>query len=177
MDADESRVARLLTRKGLRVEEYTKEDRRKSKTPDFRVFQNDHLVFYCEVKAVSQDDWLDRQLAEAPPVAIVGGARPDPIFNRLSNKIYEATQQFDVVNPDVALPNVLAFVNHDRVCSVADLQSLANALERSYCDKIIKELVKEKYLSCVGVRDCQDRKGKESLYRVADLDKFRIDLL
>jgi len=61
--------------------------------------------------------------------------------------------------------------------SVADLQSLANALERSYCDKIIKELVKEKYLSCVGVRDCQDRKGKESLYRVADLDKFRIDLL
>lgn len=61
--------------------------------------------------------------------------------------------------------------------SVADLQSLANAPERSYLDKLIKALVKEKYLSCVGARDCENRRGKEWLYRVADLDKFRIDLL
>ena len=61
--------------------------------------------------------------------------------------------------------------------SVVDLQNLANAPERSYPDKLIKQLLKEKYLSCVGVRNCQGRKGKESLYRVADLDKFRIDLL
>jgi hypothetical protein len=61
--------------------------------------------------------------------------------------------------------------------SVADLQALAKAPERSNVDKIIKRLLHENYIHRIGARACQGRRGKESLYRVTDLAKFRIDLL
>lgn len=121
MDNDEQQLANLLQDKDLRVEEFTKEERCKSKTPDYRVFKGDRLAFFCEVKTVSPDEWLDQQLKVAPSGSIVGGARKDPIFNRLSNKIHEAVQQFDAVNPDLEYPNVLAFVNHDNMCGFLDL--------------------------------------------------------
>ena len=75
---------------------------------------------FCEVKS-PRDDWLDEQLEQAPPGTIVGGGRSDPTFNRLASHILKAVKQFDAVNPDHSLPNVLVFVNHDDKSGYRDL--------------------------------------------------------
>lgn len=61
--------------------------------------------------------------------------------------------------------------------SVADVQGLANAPERSYVDQLIRKLVKQNYLCRIGIQVCPHGVGKESLYRVTDLTRFRLDLL
>jgi hypothetical protein len=71
----------FLKQHGLRVERFTEQEMRQGKTPDFRVFKQQDFVFYAESKHVQHDDWLDRQLATAAPMEIVGGLRHDPIFN------------------------------------------------------------------------------------------------
>lgn len=91
------------------------------KTPDFRIEMEGLLFAYCEVKS-PRDGWLDEQLRESSPGDIVGGLRPDPTFNRISNHIHKAIGQFDAVNPDRKVPNILVFVNHDRMSSHADLR-------------------------------------------------------
>lgn len=104
----ESLVIGKLTTYGLRCKRFTKEERRRQKTPDFRVYLNEDFAFYCEVKEVAEDPWLL-------------GERPDPIFNRLSDDIHEGVKQFDGVNCDLKHPNVLALVNNDRMCGSLDL--------------------------------------------------------
>ncbi len=120
-DIDLQQITDILGEKGLRTEKFTKDEKHQSKTPDFRVFKGNKLVFFCEVKTVSRDQWLDQQIKAAPPLTIVGNAREDPVFNRLSKKIHEAAQQFDAVNPDLEYPNVLAFLNYDNSCNISYL--------------------------------------------------------
>ncbi|MBK8898204.1 MAG: hypothetical protein IPN66_13625 [Candidatus Competibacteraceae bacterium] len=121
MDTDEYKVNQYLEERGFTVERFSKAEIRAGKTPDFRVFQNGKFLFYCEVKSSPEDRWLDEQLNSAAPGELVGGARNDPIFNRLSADIQKAMQQFDAVNKDQKHPNVLALVNHDDMCGFNDL--------------------------------------------------------
>jgi hypothetical protein len=74
------------------------------------VFRDGRLVAYCEVKS-PRDQWLDDQLRDAAPFQIVGGARHDPTFNRITGLVRKAVKQFDAVNPDRKLPNIVVFVN------------------------------------------------------------------
>src|SRR3990170_3202762 len=120
MDTDESRVAALLNSKGLRVERFSNVERQQSRTPDFRVFRGNQLAFFCEVKTMAPDD-IEKQLEKAP---FVGGAQPDPTFNRLTGKIHDAVQQFDAVNSSMEYPNVLALVNHDQSVDLNDLYAV-----------------------------------------------------
>lgn len=105
---------------------------RKGKTPDFRVFAGNELAFYCEVKTAQEDEWLDKQWAAAPPLTLVGGSRPDPIYNRISNYISIGVGQLDAVNPAIESPNVLAIVNGDDGAGFTDLIQVltGNALLR-----------------------------------------------
>lgn len=57
----------------------------------------------------------------APKGAIAGGARNDPVYNRLTDDIHKAAKQFGAVNPKDMVPNVLVFVNHDSMCDRQDL--------------------------------------------------------
>jgi hypothetical protein len=98
--------------------------------PDFRMVSWRGLVGYCEVKS-PRDDWLDEQLELAPSGTIVGGARPDPTFNRIARHIEKAVTQFDTVNPDRSLPNVLVFVNHDDHASFNDLYETVTGYARA----------------------------------------------
>jgi hypothetical protein len=100
---------------------FSKAETRNSKTPDFRIFKEEQFVLYCEAKHVRHDDWLDKQLATAKPLEIVGGLRHDPVFNRLAEDIHQAAQQFDAVNHEREVPNVLVFTNSDRQCGFEDL--------------------------------------------------------
>jgi hypothetical protein len=92
----------------------------KGPRPDFRIVSWRGLAGFCEVKS-PRDDWLDEQLEQAPPGTIVGGGRPDPTFNRIARHVLKAVMQFDAVNPDHSLPNVLVFVNHDNKSGYRDL--------------------------------------------------------
>jgi len=121
MDKNEEFAAEFLTRKGLRPERFSKQEQRRGKTPDFRVYQDTTLACYCEVKSIDEDIWLDKQIAAAPPMTIVGGGRPDPTFNRLTDDIHEAVKQCNAVNPDLHYPNILIFVNNDAKCGLMDL--------------------------------------------------------
>lgn len=121
MIRDKKLVADFLESKGLRAEKFSKEEMTDSKTSDFRVFNGQDFAFYCEVKSMSRDEWLNKQLDAAKPGEIVGGGRPTPIYNRVSQKIHEAVKQFDAVNPDLVHPNVLVLVNHDKDSGVKDL--------------------------------------------------------
>ncbi len=121
MKEDEQRVADFLKDSGLIPKPFAKEEKGRQKTPDFRVFKDEAFAFYCEVKSINKDDWLDKLLEKAPSGTSIGGERPDPILNRISDDIHTATKQFDSVNPAVEDPNVLALVNNDKNCSFLDL--------------------------------------------------------
>lgn len=102
----------------LSPERFSKQQTRTGqKTPDFRVFKEANLVAFCEAKDIQQDDWLSSQLKTAPPLTLVGGSRPDPIFNRLTGHIHKAAQQFIAVNPKHLYPNILVFANSDSACT------------------------------------------------------------
>lgn len=120
----EALVAEFFSSLGLATKRFDKIELRSRRTPDFQVFSEGHLVFYCEVKTAQKDPWLEDQLEQAPPLTLVGGTRPDPIYNRLSNYVHQASQQFDSVNPEVELPNVLAIVNEDEGAGLTDLVSV-----------------------------------------------------
>jgi hypothetical protein len=121
MDADERMVKGFLESKGLTPVRFSKEEMRAGKTPDFRILRGEVLQFFCEVKASPKDGWLETQLEEATPGQLVGGLRNDPIFNRLTDDIHRAIQQFDGVNAERKKPNVLALVNHDEMSGFNDL--------------------------------------------------------
>jgi len=119
-----------LKRRVLRPKRFSKQEMRLTKTPDFRVFNGAVLVAYCEAKHVQEDDRLEKQLVDTPIGAIVGGVRQDPIFNRISNHIHEAAQQFSAVNPDRVCPNILVFANSDTHSDARDLDSVLTGLFR-----------------------------------------------
>lgn len=120
-DPDEDKIAGYLANRKLSTTRFSKEDRRNGKTPDFRVLVENNLVAYCEVKSIVRDTWLARLLEKAAPGETAGGLRSDPVFNRLTDDIHTAVQQFDAVNPDCAAPNILGLVNHDKSCGFLDL--------------------------------------------------------
>lgn len=117
----EEEARQFIEGKGLRVERYSKEEQRKGKTPDFKVFREGEFAFYSEVKEAQKDKWLENQLDDAAPGEIVGGLRPDPVFNRLTAHIHKARQQFESVNPDHGHLNVLIMKNEDEHVGFNDL--------------------------------------------------------
>ena len=128
----EARVNEYLTRRGLLVERFDKAAMRQGRTPDFRVLSGSRLAFYCEVKTAQEDDWLERQLVNAPPLTLVGGGRPDPTYNRINGYVHSAVGQFDAVNPAVDQPNVLAIVNGDDSAGLTDLIQVVTG--NAYCE-------------------------------------------
>lgn len=120
-DADLTLVEELLfVPRGLALERFSHAETVAGRTPDFRVRRGSDLVAYCEVKS-PRDDWLLEQLQEAPPGAIAGGVRDDPVFNRIARHVLKASTQFDAVNPAKEAINVLVFVNHDDASNYGDL--------------------------------------------------------
>ncbi|HJW42623.1 MAG TPA: hypothetical protein VJ476_15515 [Rhizomicrobium sp.] len=127
-DPDLAMVEELIfAPRALALERFTREETLRGRTPDFRVRRQQELVAFCEVKS-PRDDWLDEQLDAAQPGQIVGGARNDPIFNRIARHVEKAVTQFDAVNPDCALLNILVFVNHDDASHYGDLHETITGL-------------------------------------------------
>jgi hypothetical protein len=113
-------VEEYFSDRNLFVERFSDAEMQIGKTPDFRIRQDGVLVAYCEVKSPN-DPWLDQQLDDAAPLTLVGGCRPDPIFNRLARFLRRADLQFSAVNADRTVLNILAYVNHDGASHYYDL--------------------------------------------------------
>jgi hypothetical protein len=110
----------LFRPRGLVLQQFSPEEIGRGKTPDRRVFRGGQLVAFTEIKS-PRDDWLDEQLRAAPPGTLVGGARPDPTFNRIARQVQKAARQFKAVNLSREEPNILVLVNHDIAARYSDL--------------------------------------------------------
>jgi hypothetical protein len=128
----ETLVGSYLAAHRLTAARFDKAAKRQSRTPDFCVMAGHSLAFYCEVKTVQEDEWLDQQLARVAPGTPAGGSRPDPTYNRISNHVHGAIGQFDAVNAGYEYPNVLVFVNYDFEAGSPDL--LAVLTGNAYCE-------------------------------------------
>lgn len=113
-------VEHLLGEKGLGVRRI--EPLRHRKTPDLQILDaKGAALALCEVKS-PRDDFLEKLWAIAQPGQhTVGGARPDPVFNRIARQLIHAREQLEAHDPDRGIPRTVAIVNHDRACNVADL--------------------------------------------------------
>jgi len=92
----ESIVKEYLENKGLTVSKIPESE---VKTVDFVVYSGTEPVFYLEEKT----------LEITPPA----WKELDPVYNAIAKDVYEARKQFDSVNPDRVMPNVLSFTNMD----------------------------------------------------------------
>jgi hypothetical protein len=101
----------VFGRPSLTLERYSRAETLAGRTPDFKVLEGRALKAFCEVKS-PRDDWLDEQLDQTDAFEIAGGLRADPVFSRIARHVKKAASQFEAVNPDHDLPNILVFVNH-----------------------------------------------------------------
>lgn len=125
VDPSERRAVDYLEEeRSLRCKRFSKTEQKSRKTPDFKVFDGDELVFYCEVKGMREDEEFEQMLAAAPPGVVVAKGGNDPTYNRVASKIHEASKQFDAVNPDRTTPNVLFLVNDDDASDHRDLMAV-----------------------------------------------------
>lgn len=111
-------------------------ERLAGKTPDFRVMRGDALAGFVELKS-PRDEWLDGKFTEAEGMPaderpeIVGGGRPDPIFNRLGRLVKKAAKQFAAVADEGEVPRILVIVNHDDLTRMEDLRVTFRGYEMS----------------------------------------------
>ena len=61
--------------------------------------------------------------------------------------------------------------------AVSDIQRMAEVPDRSYVGKITRRLTNAGYLSRQGKRHCAHGSGEEFLYRMVDVDRFRIEVM
>jgi hypothetical protein len=131
LNEGEQAAADFFAKRGLRVQRFTKEEIRRGKTPELRVFRNTELVMFCEAKHLQCDDWFYKRLDNPTAGQIMGGVRADAIFNKLTNHVHEAVKQFNSVNPKHEHPNTLFLANSDRVSDVLDLIAVLDGMFRA----------------------------------------------
>jgi hypothetical protein len=129
LSSDEALVLGYWQGKGFEVGAFAKNEMRDFKTPDFRLSRGGVELALCEVKSFQRDEWLERQLKDAAPGELVGGLRPDPVFNRISNAVHTAFKQFESANSDHRLLNFLILVNHDTSAKPEDLDRVLTGYE------------------------------------------------
>jgi ribosomal protein L30 len=108
----------LFDPKGIVLHKFGRKEKRKN--PDFKLYKDGKLVAYCEVKS-PRDDWAFDFPHDLQPGEHLAKVRRDPTAINLADHIGKAAEQFDAVNPDRAVPNILVFVNHARLRGPPDL--------------------------------------------------------
>jgi Ribosomal protein L7/L12 dimerisation domain len=104
-DDDIKLIDELIFRpRDIVLQRFSKEEIAKGKTPDFKLIKGSKVCGYCELKS-PRDDWTW-------PGKSVVETRHSPTSNNLARQITTSAQQFDAINPDHKLPNVLVLVNH-----------------------------------------------------------------
>jgi hypothetical protein len=110
------------------LQPFSKEERANGKTPDFKLMKESKLCGYCELKS-PRDDWVFEFPGDIKPGESVAETRPSPTSNNLARQIESAVEQFDAVNPDHKLPNVLVIVNHAAGRTRSDLHVTVTGIQ------------------------------------------------
>jgi hypothetical protein len=98
------------------------------KSPDFRLFKDNKLRGYCELKS-PRDDWVFDFPADLAPGELRVETPPDPAAHNLARNIGKAAAQFDAVNPNHSVPNILVLVGHARRRGPADLKAAIEGIQ------------------------------------------------
>src|SRR5208282_78239 len=118
-DADKRLIRNLIFEPRRLLAEDIPEDA--GKTPDFKLFKDDALRAFCEMKSPTDGDLFDFP-DDLEPDELRVEVRKDPAIFNLARHIAKAAKQFEAVNPDHAHPNILVIVNHARRKGPADLR-------------------------------------------------------
>jgi hypothetical protein len=110
------------------LQPFSKEEKAKGKTPDFKLMKGSELYGYCELKS-PRDDWVFEFPNDTKSSETAAETRPSPTSNNLARQIESAVEQFDAVNPDHKLPNVLAIVNHAVGRTLSDLHVTVTGIQ------------------------------------------------
>jgi|GEM_PF-136226 large subunit ribosomal protein L30 len=98
------------------LESYGAAAKKNGKTPDFKLVRDGVLQGFCEMKS-PRDDFVFEFPGDGGPAI-----RKDvPFYRKLASHIRRAASQFDAVNPNRRLPNILAFVSHSSDIERRDL--------------------------------------------------------
>ena len=109
---DEAADAELMQKlafdgKDIVLEPYDAAALRAGKTPDFKLRRNGELIGYCELKS-PRDDFI----FEKPEPGQSVFRENLPFHRKLGGHVRKAAKQFDAVNPNHELPNIMAIVSH-----------------------------------------------------------------
>jgi hypothetical protein len=96
-------------------------ERGSGSSADFKIVYKADTVAFCELKS-PRDDWLDEKINRTKTSGVVGGLRDDSTFNRIRRHSNKASKQFESLNPNRLLPNILVFVNYDKGSGFHDLR-------------------------------------------------------
>jgi hypothetical protein len=105
MTEDKKLAKRLFEFKNIEARHFPK--RSKGKKADFELYLKNHLFGYCELKSIIDYGCY--------------GEHHDPTYNKIQNKIHEATKQFKSINPDHSRPNIVFFINRTKKVGWQDL--------------------------------------------------------
>ena len=122
MQVGEHLVEAALKKLGYIPERFGKKEMRQGKTPDFKVYLDGDLCFYCEEKTFTDpSNFYDEVSRKGFCVKMDDGQTKT---NRLVHVIESAGDQFLAVNPAHNVPNILALVCFDEAFSVDDIVEL-----------------------------------------------------
>jgi|GEM_PF-3779662 len=105
MKVDKELTINFFRSKGIDAKHFPK--RKEGKKPDFELYSENTLFAFCELKSIVDYDFY--------------GLRHDPTYNKIQNKIHEASKQLKAANPDHSIPNIIFFLNHTDKVGRADL--------------------------------------------------------
>lgn len=115
---DEKFIGDVFSSCGMIPMRFTPEESAQyGQTPDYKVYKDGELAFYCEVKTIEKES-----AANGSHVRDSEEARREHTYNKISGKIHEANHQFKSVNPHGLIPNVMAIFNHESTIHCHDLQ-------------------------------------------------------
>ena len=96
--------------RGIVLHKFGRKEKRKN--PDFKLYNDGNLIGYCEVKS-PRDDWVFDFPEDLQPGEHRVELRRDPAAVNLADHVGKAAAQFDAVNPDRQVPNILVLVSHE----------------------------------------------------------------
>ena len=105
MKEDKKTTEQFFTSKGIDAQHFPKKS--DGKSVDLELYVDDKLWGYCEIKSIVAYNFI--------------GERSDPTYNKIQNKIHEASKQFIACNPNHEYPNILVFINHSERIGFPDL--------------------------------------------------------
>jgi large subunit ribosomal protein L30 len=110
-DDDAALIKRLVfAKRKIRLQRF-KASEMAGKTPDFKLLKDGQLCGYCEMKSPN-NKWAFDFPSDLQPDEIRAEVRVDRAVPNLGRFVVKAAQQFEAVNPQHDVPNIMFIVNH-----------------------------------------------------------------